>query len=257
MRAGRPLSPTPDFWSDGTLRLPVLALVAMSALLCTACGGDAKGGQSASTPSATPSITPFPTIDRADLITGTTYTTRQFKPNITLTMPEGDWLATGADSADHIEMEPVVEPPVENATLAFHHMTKVFDPATGGKTPGDAVAGPADFAAWLTHHPHLKTTKPKPVEALGLKGVSIDVRVKSSQPRRYKDCGKVGGECVVMFISSIEPIVYGSDSFGRFYVLEQPDGKQLVVEQAVTPPSAFKAEEPAFDAVLESANVSR
>jgi hypothetical protein len=239
------------------MRLPVLALVAIAALLSAACGSDAQGERPASTARATPSVTPFPPIDRADLITGRTYRTRLFTPNITLTMPEGDWLATGADSADHIEMEPVVEPPVEDATLGFHHMTQVFDPATGGKIPGDAVAGPADFASWLTHHPHLRTTKPKPVEALGLKGVSIDVRVKSSQPRRYKDCGKVGGECVVMFNSKVEPVVYGSQTFGRFYVLEQPDGKQLVVEQAVTPASAFKAEKPTFDAVLESATVTR
>jgi hypothetical protein len=53
-------------------------------------------------------------------------------------------------------------------------LTQVFDPARGGTTPGDAVAGPEDFAQWLTDHPHLKTTKPAPVEALGLKGVSIE-----------------------------------------------------------------------------------
>jgi hypothetical protein len=87
--------------------------------------------------------------------------------------------------------------------------------------------------------------------------VSIDVRVKSSQPRRYKDCGKlVGSECVVMFISKVEPVVYGSKSFGRFYVLQQADGKQLVVEQAVEPASAFQAQKPAFDAVLESATTA-
>jgi hypothetical protein len=119
------------------------------------------------------------------------------------------------------------------------------------------VAGPADFAAWLTSHPHLRTTKPKPVEALGLKGVSIDVRVKSSQPRKYKDCGKVEGECVVMFVASVEPIVYGSKSFGRFYVLEQPDGKQLVVEEFAEPASAFKQAQPQLDAVLRSARISR
>jgi hypothetical protein len=40
-------------------------------------------------------------------------------------------------------------------------------------------------------------------------------------------------------------------------VLQQPDGKQLVVEQAVEPASAFKAQRPAFDAVLESATTAR
>jgi hypothetical protein len=123
--------------------------------------------------------------------------------------------------------------------------------------PGDAEAGPADFAAWLTSHPHLRTTKPKPVEALGLQGVSIDVRVKSSQSRKYKDWGKVEGDCVVMFIGSVEPVVYGSKTFGRFYVLQQPGGKQLVVEEFAEPASAFRKTEPELDAVLRSARISR
>jgi hypothetical protein len=221
-------------------------------LLMTGCGGD---DEKASAP-AKPSVTPFPSIDRADLEPGREYTTQQFKPNITLTLPDGEWIAAGADSADHVEIEPTPEDPVDSSALAFHHMTQVFDPATGGKTPGDAVAGPDDFAAWLTSHPHLRATKPKPVEALGLEGVAIDVRVKSSQPQQYKDCGKVEGDCVVMFVGKVEPIVYGSQSLGRFLVLEQADGKQLVVEEYVEPASALKAQQPAFDAILSAARAA-
>jgi hypothetical protein len=123
------------------MRAPALLLVAAAALLPAACGSepDAKRAASA-TPEA--AVTPYPSIDRADLATGRTYTTRRFKPNITFTVPDGEWLATGADSADHIEIEPTVTDPVDDATLAFHHMTRVFDPATGGTEPGDAVAGP-------------------------------------------------------------------------------------------------------------------
>lgn len=238
------------------MRRLTLVLLAAVALLPAACGSEQNPGHAASSKPATPSVTPFPSIDRADLVGGRTYTTRLFKPNLTLTLPAGGWLAVGADSADHIEMESPVKDPVDDATLALHHMTQVFDPKTGGVEPGDAVPGPEDFAAWLTHHEHLRATKPRPVEALGLRGVSIDVRVKSSQPRGYKDCGKVAGECVVMFIGKVEPIVYGSRSFGRFYVLDQPDGKQLVVEQAAEPASAFKAQKPIFDAILDSATTA-
>jgi hypothetical protein len=234
------------------MRLGALLLLIALGLLA-ACGG---GDEEKAAAPAKPSVTPFPSIDRADLEPGREYTTQQFKPTITLTLPEGEWIAAGADSADHVEIEPTPEDPVDSSAIAFHHMTQVFPPETGGVTPGDAVPGPDDFAAWLTTHPHLKTTKPKPVEALGLKGVSIDVRVKSSQPRKYKDCGKVEGDCVVMFVGKVEPIVYGSTSLGRFYVLEQPDGKQLVVEQYVEPASALKAQQPAFDAILASARVA-
>jgi hypothetical protein len=230
--------------------LPLLLLLA----LLSACGGDAKTEAAAP---AKPTVTPFPSIDLGDLKLGATYRSRQFKPHVTVTIPnEGEWHAAGADNPDHVELEPEPIPPIASSGISFHHMTRVFPPETGGVEPGDAVAGPADFAQWLTSHPHLRTTKPKPVEALGLKGVMIDVRVKSSQPRKYKDCGKVEGECVVMFIGSIEPLVYGSKVFGRFYVLQQPDGKQLVVEEFAEPASAFAKARPPLDAVLKSAKLS-
>ena len=80
--------------------------------------------------------------------------------------------------------------------------------------------------------------------------------MKSSQLQHHKDCGKVEGDCVVMFVGKVEPIVYGSRSLGRFYVLEQADGRELVVEQYVEPASALKAKQPAFDALLESASAA-
>jgi hypothetical protein len=235
------------------VRLRTVPLIALLVLL-TACGGDDK--PSAAT-AAKPTVTPYPSIDLGDLENGASYASRKFEPALTLTIPqEGEWHTAGADNPDHVELEPEPVPPVSSSGISFHHMTRVFPPDEGGVIPGDAVAGPADFAAWLTSHPHLRTTKPKPVEALGLKGVSIDVRVKSSQTRKYKDCGKVEGECVVMFIGSVEPLVYGSKTFGRFYVLDEPGGKQLVVEEFAEPASAFKKTEPQLDAVLRSARVA-
>ena len=235
------------------MRTAHLPLAALAALAVAACGGDDSAGTA--TPKARPATTPFPPSTFSPLKPGATYTTRKFKPSVTFTVPDGEWVATG-DSPDHVELEPTAHDPVDDAVLGFHHMKRVFDPKTGGKIPGDAVPGPEDFAQWLTHHPHLMATKPKPVEALGLTGVSIDVRVSSSQPRKYKDCGKVLGDCVVMFESVVEPVVYGSYVLGRFYVLDEPGGGQLVVEQGVEPARAFKAQQPAFDAILRSAKVA-
>ena len=106
------------------MRLGALLLLIALGLLAACGGGDEK---QAAAP-AKPTVTPFPTIDRADLAAGATYTTQQFKPTITLTMPEGEWIAAGADSPDHVEIEPTPEDPVDSSALAFHHMTQVFPP---------------------------------------------------------------------------------------------------------------------------------
>jgi hypothetical protein len=231
------------------------ALLALTAALALAgCGGD--DGKSSAT--ARPAVTPFPTVDRGIVEPGVAYTTRAFKPSFTVTMPEGKWIAASADKADHIELEVEGTPPVQSSGIGFHHMTKVFDPATGGTEPGDAVDGPDDFAAWLTSHPHLKTTDPQPIEAMGMKGVSVDVRgAEGKQERQYKDCGKLeGSACVVMFDGGTEPVVYGEKTFARYVVLEQPGGGQLVVEIWAEPIEEAEPEVDRLQAILDDASLT-
>ena len=225
-------------------RLAVLLLL----LLLAGCGG---GEEPAAAPE--PSITPFPTVTFADLEPGVKYTVQGFEPSFEITLPEGEWKAASA-TADHVEIELDGEPPVQSAGFGFHHMKQVFPAEEGGEIPGDATEAPEDFAAFLTSHPHLRTTEPKPVELLGLEGVSIDIAVKSSQPKKYKDCGKVAGECVVLYVGGVETYVYGSDIKGRFIVLEQPDGNELVIEQFVEPRKAFRKQVKVFEEALASAS---
>lgn len=235
-----------------------LVLMLAGTIALTGCGdedADAPAGKRST--AAKPAITPLPDVDFVGLKPGVEYTTRVFKPNLRFTLPEGKWTAPSADDRDHVELEVETEQPIQDAGIGFHHMTKVFDPEAGGEEPGDAVDGPEDFAAWLTDHPHLKTTEPEPVEALGLKGVSIDLRgAKGKQKRQYKDCGKLeGSACVVGFVGGIEPIVYGEKSFARFLVLEQPGGGQLVVEVWAEPLGPAEAEVERLAAILADASV--
>ena len=202
--------------------------------------GDGTTDERTATTAAAPRVTPFPTGFGTDLVPGTTYTTQAFRPKLRITLREEGWKAFAATPTD-LEMEPETTPPVQDSGVGIHRAPKVFDAAKGGEIPGDAVAGPPDFADWLTNHPHLKATKPKRVEAVGLKGVVIDVRVKSAQPRQYRDCGKVEGDCVVMIVGGVEPLVYGSNTFARWLVLEHPEG-QVLIEQFVEPAKAFGKE---------------
>lgn len=235
-----------------------VTVLVVAVLVLAGCGGDGSGGERAGTATseAGSKATPLPAVALAELEAGKHYVSRKFTPKITLTIPTAGWVIS-SDVPDHVEIEPPTEQPVEDAGIGFHHMTKVFDPVKGGEIPGDAVAGPDDFAAWLVDHPHLTTTKPKPVEALGLRGVSIDARVKSGQSKVYRDCGKVDPEvCVVMFIGAIEPVVWGRSSKTRFLVLDQPDGRQLVVELWVDPAKQFAGEAKLLQRVVASASVA-
>jgi hypothetical protein len=230
-------------------------MILFAVALLVGCGQD---GQPRTKPQAkeTPAITPFPSVSFADLKPGVEYTAQAFDPAIRVTLPEGKWTAASA-TADHVEIELDPEPPLQMAGIGFHHMTQVFPAEEGGELPGDASEAPDDFADWLTSHPHLHASEPEPVDALGLKGVVVDVTVKSSQPKQYKDCGKVEGECVVMYVGGIEPYVMGSQSFSRFLVLNQPDGKQLVVELWGEPRRAVRKQLKVFEEALASASVLR
>jgi hypothetical protein len=231
------------------------ALLLLSAVILAGCGGD--GEKTAATPPK-PSVTPFPTVDRGNLEPGVAYTTQAFKPNFTVTLPEGKWIAASADKADHVELEVEPEQPIQSSGIGFHHMTKVFDPVEGGEEPGDAVDGPEDFAAWLTAHPHLRASDPEPVEVMGMKGVSIEIRgARGTQKKQYKDCGKLEGTaCVVLFPGGTEPVVYGVESFARFLVLEQPGGGQLAVEVWAEPLKKAEPEVDRLEAILAGAKLA-
>ena len=231
--------------------VPLLVVVAIAG-----CGGEDEPMRTTTAAAPKASVTPFPTVDGGTLEPGVEYTTKNFTPNFKITLPEGEWVAFASDKPDHIEIEIDPEPPVQMAGISFHHMTQVFPAKEGGELPGDATEAPEDFAEWLTTHPHLKATEPEPVEAMGLEGVSVDVTVKSSQPKKYRDCGKYEGHCVVMFVGGIEPLVMGSTSFSRFLVLEQPDGKELVVEQWVEPGKQFRKVAPLFEEALATASLA-
>lgn len=124
--------------------------------------------------------------------------------------------------------------------LGFHRATRVVDPRRGARKPGDLVPGPRDFVAWLRSHPHLRVTKPVPVTALGLRGVRVDMEVRSAPDRIPDDCGKLTGTCPALLHDGFDRALYTSDSKARFLVLDQ-GGRQLVLDQWVLPRERFGA----------------
>ena len=182
-------------------------------------------------------LTPYPTNDERPVESGVTYTTAQFRPHLAITVRPGAWVAETGDRPDHVSIARDIGR--GQAILAFHHMTRVFDPRRGGETPGEQVAGPSDFAAWLVAHPHLRTTRPVAVERLGMRGLKIEVTTRSSAERTPDACLKLAAPpCVALFHDGFDFAVYPSDARTRFYVLGKP-GDQLVVEEWVEPTALF------------------
>jgi hypothetical protein len=227
------------------------ALVLVLAL--AACGSDDKPKSTGASKPSAPAGTPFPTGDMWPLQSGTTYTTRKFQPSLSITPGKGKWMAEVGDRPDHLAT--ALDVTRGQAIIGFHHMTKVMDPDAGGKIPGDAVEGPADFAEWLTAHPRLVATKPKPASLLGLEGVTVDITAKSSPKRIPDDCGKFEPPCVPLFYDGFEIVSYGGDWKGRFYVLDQGE-RQLVVEQAIQPPRKFERLVRQLDAQLDAVELA-
>ena len=221
-------------------------LLLFAALIVSGCGSDESGGSSSasssgSTTSATQAVSKAAPgfTDYEDLDAGKTYTTTQQTPKMSLKVPPGTWNTESGDRADGFAVAADQTPAVPQAILAVHHISKVFDPERGGRRPGDQIPLRGDFAAWLSSHPHLQTTKPKPVRLLGLKGVELDVTGRSSPPRIPEDCGAVGDGCVPLFHDGFDYVFYAKGNKGRFDVLELPAGGQLVVERFAEPAKAF------------------
>ena len=140
--------------------------------------------------------------------------------------------------------------------FAFQHIDKVFDPRKGGESAADAKPAPPDFAAWLRHHPRMKTTAPVPVELAGAKGVQIDATPRSFPRSMPQECHQAPAPCVPLFVHGGEPIVYQQDTKARFYVLDV-GGKQVVAELDVAPADQFAAKAPVLEAALRGARFER
>ena len=219
------------------------AVVLVAAVALSGCG-DEGTGRDATPPTVATKTTAAPAFgDFADLEAGRRYVSARFKPAIAFRVPPGAWSTEVGDSVGHVAIA-ATDPPgrIDQAILALHRMTRVFDPRRGGRIPGDQVAFSGSFARWLSEHPRLRTTQPKPVRLMGLDGVQLDlVNTRSSPAATPDDCGKVGPRCVPLFHDGLDFVAYSAGNHGRFTVLALPEGGELVIEQFVEPAGAFAA----------------
>lgn len=147
-----------------------------------------------------------------------TYTTSVFSPAITYTVPEG-W-TNGEDLLGNFLLQ------LESDPRYLGIYRNVAAPFKCYERPDPDVGQSVDaLSEWLTRHPGLETTKPKPVSVGGLDGVYLDISLAESWT---VTCPYSAGQPVVPFIigggpSSLHHVILpGFEE--RLYLLAYEDG---------------------------------
>jgi len=227
----------------------VLAATMVTAFGVPACGGSGSSDSAARHTTAVEAPRPVPTITDSPLSAGRPYVSRQFRPGLTFTLPDGAWV--GQDARDGLTMRLLPNAPIHQGILSINRIRKVFDPRRGGRTVADAVSAPADFATWLEHHPRLAASKPVPVTFHGLHGVQVDVTPKSFPHRHPAECDRSEQLCTPVWFAGSEGVVYPKNTKTRFLVLDD-HGRQLVVEAFADPADAFPTVWPVLSDALKT-----
>jgi hypothetical protein len=174
-----------------TARLPVIAAVAVLAG-AGGCGGGGNAGGSSATPASPASSTapattaPVCPNPEGQLCLGKldagTYTTKVFIPAITYTVPAGWWNYEDTPG-NFLLVPPYGDLPGVNAGTSDYigiYGSVVAEAYTC--TGRDQVTGvlwkPAPVARHLSQQHGLVTTRPRPVQVGGLKGVVLDIRLR-------------------------------------------------------------------------------
>jgi hypothetical protein len=188
--------------------LVTLVVLALSA--CTA-GGQEEGAKAR----------PLPEDEKA-LHPGE-YHSVIFKPSASFKVGKG-WLTSPPEASDVLELEYGM-----TTGLAFSNVREVYKPIfkpTQTSRP-EVMKVPDDLAAWLQHHPYLKTGKPEPITVGGVKGVEFDV-VAQAPEEHTSICGT---DCVDVFKQRFGHQVgfFEGDKI-HIVVLEDVKGDKLTID---------------------------
>ena len=198
------------------LRATRLAMVLAGALLVVAaCGG---------APPVTP--TPAPATPASALPAGTD-PSRAFAPAVTFTLPDG-W-TNPADTGTYFALYPA------GNDLAGVHLFRDPQPASQAETcpstaePGVGTLSP-ELSAWIRERPGLDVSTPRMVTVGGLRGVELDVRIRTGWAA---SCPFADGiPTVPLFVGKggdLRWVVAGSERL-RLSLLDVPGGGTVVVD---------------------------
>jgi hypothetical protein len=164
--------------------------------------------------------TPAPATPASALPAGT-YTSRSFAPAVTFTLPDG-W-TNPTDTGTYLALYPA------GNDLAGVHLFRDPQAASQAETcPSTAEPGvgtlSSELAAWIRERPGLDVSTPRMVTVGGLRGVELDVRIRSGWAA---SCPFADGiPTVPLFVGrdgDLRWVVAGSERCGR--VRRRPVGR--------------------------------
>lgn len=211
------------------------ALVALCALVLSACGGGAEaGGQEEKEANSRP-LPPYEKPLRPG-----EYRSVKFEPSLSFRVGKG-WWSGEQELPDFMQLASQER----TAYLRFANVKEVYEPGTQ-----DAVEAPEDLVGWLQDHPDLKTGEPEPITVGGVEGVQIDVLVEDLPQDVYGECGV---ECVdIAPLSGGEQGVYFRETNKRrVIVLEDVKGETVTIDFAA-PVDLFDEFAPEAKKVVDS-----
>ena len=191
-------------------------LVALSALILSACGGRAAGGGEHQQARGRP----LPKYDQASLPEGRYHTT-EFEPSLSFRITGDDWRFEGPSGTlgdpehpDYLFFQRVPE-----AEIAFFNLRKLKGvykpkgqnrPIASGSGEIEPIPATDKVVGWFQHHPYLKTSEPEPVSVGGVEGVQFDV--VTANLRKGDCCVNIfalstGGPSEVFFLNQNHYIV--------------------------------------------------
>jgi hypothetical protein len=200
----------------GSSSLAVLATVAL--LLAGCAGGDIAPPAGASqAPSAAPTTPP---------LQPGTYTTVNFQPAVTFTVPEGWVLDT--DTQLYATLHPV-----GNDLIGIHLFKDAKAAAQDTSCPASADASvgtsSSQLAKWMSERPGLSVSTPAMATVGGLPGISIDVALKADWTA---SCPFADGHPAVPLLNSAAIdhwVVVGNEKL-RLYLLDLAGGGTVIVD---------------------------
>ena len=255
-----------------SLVMIILGILGLVVVACQAApSGGSPAGSHGSAPSTTPTASakplslPRPTDLPTDgtceedhvclglLDPGKTYTTSDFLPHVTFSVPDAGW-ENLVDGQATFQLLPIATP---GDAIAFFREPKAS--GTGASSVGPTVD---DLAVWLAANPLLEVTPPQVVTVGGLSGVSMNIRIAADAENQDRGCPVQVCVPLLKGLDPSPPVEWDWDwgsagtEMQRLYLVTWTDGTVVAIFIDSLDGTSFDALAPQAEVILQTMQFS-